>query len=62
MIKYQELLQKKNKIKKRLAEKMLRYRGVIHESSLSEIRDQEMKVLRVHLETIERELLELRKS
>jgi len=41
---------------------MLRYRGVIHESSLSEIRDQEMKVLRVHLETIERELLELRKS
>jgi len=62
MIKYQELLQKRDKIKQRLAEKMLRYRGVSHENSLSEIKDQEVKVLRAHLETIERELLELSRS
>ena len=41
---------------------MLRYRGVSHENSLSEIKDQEVKVLRAHLETIERELLELSRS
>jgi hypothetical protein len=62
MIKYQELLQKRDKIKARLAEKMLRYRGVSHENSLSEIKDQEVKVLRAHLETIERELQGLEKK
>jgi len=60
MNKYQELLHKRDKIKAQLAEKMLRYRGVIHENSLSEIRDQEVKVLRAHLEIIGRELQELR--
>jgi hypothetical protein len=62
MIKYQELLQKRDKIKERLTGKMLRYRGVSHENSLSEIKDQEVKVLKAHLETIEKELLELSRS
>ncbi len=62
MTKYQELLQKRDKAKKRLTDKMFGYRGVVHESAISEMKDQEVKVLRAHLEGIEKEIENLEKS
>ena len=56
MGKLEELLQKRDEIKQKLAEKMLGYRGVAHESAISEMKDQEVKVLKAHLEEIEKEI------
>ncbi len=41
---------------------MFGYRGVVHESAISEMKDQEVKVLRAHLEGIEKEIENLEKS
>ncbi len=47
---------------KRLAFKMKTYRGVIHESALSELKHSEVMVLRDMIASLKKEILDLKKD
>lgn len=56
---YQELLEKREKARQRLAEATKNFKGVKHEDSASELQELQLKVARAHLVEIEKELKEL---
>lgn len=61
----QKLLDLKNKLayyEQKLAFKMKRYRGVIHESAASEMKHQEVMVLRAMVADLKREIDNLEKK
>jgi hypothetical protein len=57
--KYQELLEKKEKAKKRLAKATKNFKGLKHEDSASELQDLNVRLCQAHLAEIEKELEEL---
>ena len=62
MVQKEKLKQLKEKLEfyeKKLAFKMKRYRGVIHESAASEMKHQEVMVLRAMIDSINKEIEDL---
>lgn len=59
--KINELLQKKQEVEDKLAEKYKNFHGVRHENSVSEIRYTEIKVLEDYLQSIVDEIESLKK-
>ncbi len=57
--KYQELLKKREKAKKRLAKATKDFKGVKHEDSATELQEAQLNVTRAHLIEIEKELKKL---
>jgi uncharacterized radical SAM superfamily protein len=60
--KIKELKEKLAKYESRLAFKMKTYRGVIHESALSELKHSEVMVLRAMVDDLKREIYSLEHS
>ena len=54
--KYQELLEKKEQAKQKLAKALKNFKGIKHEDSVSELRDVQLKVRQAHLADIEEEI------
>ena len=60
--KIKQLEEQLDKYEKRLAFKMKFYRGVIHESALSELKHSEVMVLRDMVASIKKEIFDLKKT
>jgi hypothetical protein len=57
-----ELSRKRAEKEEKYRKKMRFYRGVIHESAASELKHQEVKVLESYLDSIDREIAELKRK
>jgi len=58
-VKLARLTEELNRLKEKLAEKMKNFKGVKHESALSELRYSEVMVLRSMVESLEKEIVSL---
>ncbi len=60
--KFKELRERLNYYQDKLNWKMKRYRGVIHESAASEMKHQEVMVLRAMIDGLKKEIVALEQS
>jgi ribosomal 30S subunit maturation factor RimM len=60
--KIKELIEKRDRTKKKLEELVSKFRGVRHEDAAGELADMQIKIQQAHLESLEAEIADLEKE